>query len=212
MSEEVVWTKEYKLERYKKLNLSAEKGCVLFAGSSLMEMFPVEIFAAADKLPVTVYNRGVGGFVTDELLAALDTCIIDLQPKKLFINIGTNDLSDSSRSIEGIMSNYALILDKVKKAVPGVKIYLMAYYPVNYGAASPEMKPCLLIRSNEKIALANAEVKKLAERIGAQYIDVTAPLKDENGDLRAEYTIEGMHINENGYRSVYPLVKQYILE
>lgn len=212
MSEEVTWTKEYKLERYKKLNLSAEKGCVLFAGSSLMEMFPVEKFAAADRLPVTVYNRGVGGFVTDELLAALDTCIIDLQPKKLFINIGTNDLSDSSRSIESIMSNYALILDKVKKAVPGVKIYLMAYYPVNYGAASPEMKPCLLIRSNEKIALANAEVKKLAERTGARYIDVTAPLKDENGDLRAEYTIEGMHINEDGYRSVYPLVKQYILE
>ena len=212
MSEEVIWTKEYKLERYKKLNLSAEKGCVLFAGSSLMEMFPVEKFAAADRLPVTVYNRGVGGFVTDELLAALDTCIIDLQPKKLFINIGTNDLSDSSRSIESIMSNYALILDKVKKAVPGVKIYLMAYYPVNYGAASPEMKPCLLIRSNEKIALANAEVKKLAERTGARYIDVTAPLKDENGDLRAEYTIEGMHINEDGYRSVYPLVKQYILE
>ncbi len=212
MSEEIIWTKEYKLERYKKMNLTAEKGCVLFAGSSLMEMFPVEKFAEEDKLPVTVYNRGVGGFITDELIAAVDTCIIDLAPKKLFINIGTNDLSDSSRSIGHIMSNYALILDKVKRSVPGVKIYLMAYYPVNYSAATPEMKPCLLIRSNEKIARANAEVRKLAERFGACYIDVNAPLKDENGDLRAEYTIEGMHINEDGYRAVYPLVKKYILE
>lgn len=159
MSEEITWTKEYKLERYHKLNLTAEKGCVLFAGSSLMEMFPVEKFAHEDGLPVTVYNRGVGGFITDELIAAVDTCIIDLAPKKLFINIGTNDLSDASRSMEQIMSNYALILDKVKKAVPEVRMYLMAYYPVNYSAATPEMKPCLLIRSNEKIARANEEVK-----------------------------------------------------
>lgn len=212
MIEEITWTKEYKLERYHKLNFTAEKGCVLFAGSSLMEMFPVEKFAHEDGLPVTVYNRGVGGFITDELIATVDTCIIDLAPKKLFINIGTNDLSDASRSMEQIMSNYALILDEVKKAVPEVRMYLMAYYPVNYSAATPEMKPCLLIRSNEKIARANEEVKMLADRFGASYIDVTAPLKDENGDLRAEYTIEGMHINEDGYRSIYPLIRKYILE
>ena len=78
MIEEITWTKEYKLERYHKLNLTAEKGCVLFAGSSLMEMFPVEKFAHEDGLPVTVYNRGVGGFITDELIAAVDTCISTL--------------------------------------------------------------------------------------------------------------------------------------
>ena len=79
MAEEVIWTKEYKLERYKKMNETAEKGAVLFAGSSLMEMFPVEKFAAEDKLGVTVYNRGVGGFITDELMANIDTCILEGQ-------------------------------------------------------------------------------------------------------------------------------------
>lgn len=210
--EEVIWTKEYKIERYAKLNRTAEKGAVLFAGSSLMEMFPVEKFAAEDGLPVTVYNRGVGGFVTDELIANINTCIIDLQPAKLFINIGTNDLSDASRTMEYVMGNYSRILDAVKRSVPGVKLYLMAYYPVNYEAAAPEMKDCLKVRSNEKIALANAGVKKLAEEFGGKYIDVSGPLKDEQGRLRAEYTIEGMHIKEEGYRAVYPLVKKYILE
>lgn len=210
--EEVVWTKEYKTERYARLNRTAEKGAVLFAGSSLMEMFPVEKFAEEDRLPVTVYNRGVGGFVTDELIENINTCIIDLQPSKLFINIGTNDLSDASRSMEYIMGNYSRILEEVKRSVPGVKLYLMAYYPVNYDAAAPEMKDCLKVRSNEKIALANAEVKKLAGRSGGKYIDVSEPLKDGQGRLRAEFTIEGMHINEDGYRAVYPLVKKYILE
>ena len=210
--EEVIWTREDKRERYAKLNKTAEKGAVLFAGSSLMEMFPVEKFAEEDKLPVTVYNRGVGGFVTDELIENINTCIIDLQPSKLFINIGTNDLSDASRSMEYIMGNYSRILEEVKHSVPGVKLYLMAYYPVNCDAAAPEMKDCLKVRSNEKIALANAEVKRLAEKFGGKYIDVSGPLKDEQGRLRAEYTIEGMHIKEEGYRAVYPLVKKYILE
>lgn len=211
MAEEL-WTKEYKIERYRKMNATAEKGAVLFAGSSLMEMFPVEQFAAEDKLNVTVINRGVGGFITDELLANLDVCITDLAPRKLFINIGTNDLSDASRSMDMIMGNYAEILTRVKQAVPGVKLYIMAYYPVNYDAATPEMKECLKIRSNEKINLANRELMKLAVRFGGKYINVNEPLMDKQLRLKAEYTIEGMHINENGYRAIYPQVKKFILE
>ena len=73
---EIVWTKEYKIQRYREMNKTALKGSVLFAGSSLMEMFPVEQFVQEDSLPVTVYNRGVGGFITDELTENLDVCII----------------------------------------------------------------------------------------------------------------------------------------
>lgn len=207
---EAVWTKEYKIERYKKMNENAKKGKIVFAGSSLMEMFPIEQFVKEDKLNIVVYNRGVGGFVTEELLENINTCIIDLQPSKLFINIGTNDLSDSRRSFEEIFERYGKILSIVTEKVDDVSMYIMAYYPVNYNAATEEMKPCLKIRSNEKIKAANEEVARLARKFNANYIDVSEPLKDENGDLKAEFTIEGMHINEQGYRAVYPLIKQYI--
>lgn len=209
---EIVWTKEYKVERYRKMNESVKKVSVLFAGSSLMEMFPIEQFAADDKLPVTVYNRGIGGFITDELIKVIDVCILDLEPSKLFINIGTNDLSDTSIEISTVMKNYEYILRETIKRVPDVKIYLMAYYPVNPEAATEETRECLKIRSNEKIAAANEEVKKLADKLGAKYIDVNAPLKDEKGRLKAEYTYEGIHIKEEGYKAIYPLVKDYILE
>lgn len=209
---EIVWKKEYKVERYRKMNESVKKGSVLFAGSSLMEMFPIEQFAADDKLPVTVYNRGIGGFITDELINVIDVCILDLEPSKLFINIGTNDLSDTRIAMSTVMKNYEYILRETTKRVPDVKIYLMAYYPVNPEAATEETRECLKIRSNEKIAAANEEVKKLADKLGAKYIDVNAPLKDEKGRLKAEYTYEGIHIKEEGYKAIYPLVKDYILE
>ena len=39
---------------------------------------------------VTSINWATARLRDDELIAAVDTCIIDLAPKKLFINIGTN--------------------------------------------------------------------------------------------------------------------------
>ena len=130
----VIWTKEYKIERYKKLNETVKKGQIVCAGSSLMEMFPIEQFIEEDGVAVTIYNRGVGGFVTEELLANVDTCILDLEPSKLFINIGTNDLSIAERSVDTIMDTYGKILSAVQKRLPNVEIFLMAYYPVNYDA------------------------------------------------------------------------------
>ena len=37
-------------------------------------------------------------------------------------------------------------------------------------------------------------------------------LKDENGNLKAEYTIEGMHIKEEGYRAIFPEFIRYAME
>ena len=88
----------------------------------------------------------------------------------------------------------------------------MAYYPVNYEAAAENMKECLKIRTNEKITAANALVKQLAEKHSQHYIDINDCLKDEQGRLKAEYTIEGLHINEQGYRAIFDDFLKYLEE
>lgn len=204
--------KEMKIERYRLENKSALKGQIVFTGSSLMEMFPINKLLAEHNENTIIYNRGIGGFISDELLKVIDVCATDLIPSKVFINIGTNDLSWSSIPISQLMDNYDRILCAIEQAVPGVVIYLMAYYPVNYEAATDEMKECLKIRTNEKINTANLEVEKLAARHHQHYIDINHNLKDELGRLKAEYTIEGMHINEDGYRAIYDDIMKYVRE
>lgn len=194
-------------------NKDAVKGQTVFTGSSLMEMFPIEEWAkelGADA-PI-VYNRGVGGYRTTDLLPILDACVFGLSPRKVFINIGTNDLSDSNIPLEEVMANYDRIISRIEETLPGVLIYMMAYYPVNYEAATEEMKPCLLIRTNEKINEANKLVKEIAEKHNQRYINVNAPLMDDLGRLKAEYTIEGMHINHKGYRAIFEDVMKYVKE
>lgn len=205
-------TKEEKIARYRKLNQKVASGQIVCAGSSLMEMFPVEKFMEEDHLDITIYNRGIGGFITDELLENINVCILDLRPSRLFINIGTNDLSDPAIPIGQMIANYDKILSLVEKEQPGIEIYMMAYYPINYEAAAEEMKPCLRVRTNGKIAEANRAVQELAEKHHTKYIDINDPLKDESGNLKAEYTIEGMHIKEEGYRAIFNQFIRYAKE
>ncbi len=204
--------KEMKLEHYREANKTAVYGETVFAGSSLMEMFPVNKLLQESGSDKIIYNRGIGGFVSEELWDALDVCILDLKPARLLINIGTNDLSDASIPVDSMIETYDKIINAVEQRLPDITIYLMAYYPVNYEAADESMKACLQIRTNEKIALANEKVARLAAKHHQRYIDINRNLKDEQGRLKAEYTIEGMHINEDGYRAIFDDIMSYVNE
>ena len=213
MSEkEIIYDKAWKINNYRELNKTALKGQVVCTGSSLMEMFPINKLQEEHGDKTVIYNRGIGGFISTELLEVIDVCATDLMPKKVFINIGTNDLSWSSIPISELMENYDKIITAIEAAVPDVKIYLMAYYPVNYEAAAEEMKECLKIRTNEKINTANADVEKLAKKHNQRFININEKLKDDQGRLKAEYTIEGLHINETGYRAIYDDFMKYVHE
>ena len=201
-----------KIERYQLENKAALSGQFVFAVSSLTGMFPINKLLLEHNDSTIIYNRGIGGFVSQELLLAIAHCILDLKPSRVFINIGTNDLSDSSIPISKLMENYEEIITMIETNLPQTEIYLMAYYPVNYEAAAENMKECLKIRNNEKIAAANLQVQQLAAKHKQKYIDINKNLKDEQDRLKAEYTIEGMHINEDGYRAIYHDIMVYVKE
>ncbi|MBQ2952438.1 MAG: lysophospholipase [Clostridia bacterium] len=211
---EPAWRAEKRrlVERYREANRTAEKGGIVFAGSSLMEMFPVEAWARELPGCPPVYNRGVGGYRTEDMLPILDVLVTDLTPRRVFLNIGTNDLSDGHVTIDALMARYDRIMTLIEERLPGVEIIVMAYYPINYDAATQAMKPCLRIRTNERIAEANRALQALAAAHGQPWRDFNAPLTDAQGRLKAEYTIEGMHIRPEGYRAIWPQVAQAILE
>lgn len=117
--------KEMKLERFKEENKNAVKGQIVLTGSSLMEMFPVNKFLDERGLDITVYNRAIGGYITDELMQVLDTCVFELEPRRVFINIGTNDLSDSRIPMDCIMEHYDSIISSIEQRLPKTEIYLM---------------------------------------------------------------------------------------
>ncbi len=198
------------IQRYRTENKNALPLQIVLAGSSLMEQFPINKLLAEQNEPITVYNRGIGGMTTTQYMDVLDLCVLDLQPKRLFINIGTNDFNGPDASLDAIMERYDTILSRIKAALPAVELYLIAYYPVNPDAAEDYMKEILKFRTNEMLIQANKQVVKLADKHGGTYIDLNEAIKDSEGRLKAEYTVEGMHINEDGYRAILTALLPYL--
>ncbi len=194
--------KAQKVERYRRLNKFVKKGQILFVGSSLMEQFPVNELLMDLNLPLTVYNRGIGGFTTRELREVLDVCVWELEPRHIFINIGTNDLNAPDYELSGLLERYEDILRAIREHLPETGLTLLAYYPVNPEAADPGMAQALRQRSNARIAQANQGVKELAEKLGASFLDVNGGITDSAGNMKAEYTVEGMHMYGDGYMQV----------
>ena len=195
--------KEQKVERYRHLNRYAVPGRVLFSGSSLMEQFPVNEFIMNEGLPLTAYNRGVGGFTTEEFSAALGPCVLDLRPSALFLNIGTNDLNGPDYEERALLDRYDGILERIQAALPDCRLYLLAYYPCNPDKAPPYMAEIFRHRTNERIRSANLGVRALAEARGGTYLDLNGDITDGAGRLKEAYTFDGMHMYAEGYRKVF---------
>ncbi len=121
--------KQDKVRRYGYLNAFAKKGQIVFAGSSLMEQFPIYEFLQDFDLPYTIYNRGIGGYTTTEMLKVMDVCIYDLAPRAVFLNIGTNDLNEPDSVQEDMMSRLKAILEGIQMHLPNARLYLLAFDP-----------------------------------------------------------------------------------
>ena len=199
-----------RLERYRILNEKVKKGEILFTGSSLMEQFPIDELRMTEEMDAVIYNRGIGGFTTEDMLQCMEEMVFGTEPGKIFINIGTNDISRPEYRLEKLMENYGKIIGMRPVRLPGAEIYMMAYYPVNEVPDDEWGRGMFATRNNENIRTANEAVKGLAEKMGCRYIDVNQGLTDENGRLKKAYTVEGIHMYANGYRVVLENLRKYL--
>lgn len=203
-----------KLERFKQLNQFAQKGQIVFAGSSLAEQFPIHEMLASISSPLYIYNRGIGGDVMPNLLQTLDVCIFELEPSKLFINIGTNDLGNPSYSEDLLIERYSQLLESVQSRLPKTKIYILSYYPVNPSIDSHIPKEfreqMFSTRTNEAIRSANLRLQDLAKKYNSTYIDVSTVLMDSDGRLASELTLEGIHLWPNAYKKVFDILRPFL--
>ncbi|MBQ3524443.1 MAG: lysophospholipase [Clostridia bacterium] len=200
--------KNTKRENYRILNEEyALKNQTVLLGDSITDFFNwYELFYDFSKISgQAVYNRGISGDTTDRLLERLNENVLNIEPKNVVLLIGTNDIGRGlplSMSVE----NVSKIIENTKKVCPDINFILQAVYPINCGMRDKFEK-----RSNEKIDIMNKEFIMLSEEHDCVWLDITDKLKDETGNLKKEYTYDGLHLNVNAYKivaeNIIPLLK-----
>ena len=153
----MTFEQEIKVKNFKHLNRYVEQGGILFTGSSLMEQFPVCEFCEGTYMGRPVYNRGIGGFTTDDFWEYIHEMLLDIHPSEVFLNIGTNDIKPMTDCDwkDHLLENYEKILVIANEKMPCVKIHLMAYYPVNNNVRLEDdwARDIRCVRNNENIEL-----------------------------------------------------------
>ena len=152
-----------------------------------------------------VYNRGISGDTTDRLLERLQDNVLNIKPKNLVLLIGTNDIG-RGLPLELSIQNVESIIEASKKCNPQINFILEAVYPINEKMRDRNEK-----RSNKKIAEMNRAFAELCKKHNCIWCDFTDELKDKTGQLKNEYTYDGLHINSMAYEivanNIIPLLK-----
>lgn len=128
------------------------------------------------------------------------------KPAKIFLLIGTNDLS-RGKSVDEVAKNVEKIVERVKRESPATKLYVQSVFPVN-----PKFNKFLGHMNRQKdIAVLNAKIKAVAARHGVKYIDVYKSLVTPSTDvMNPEYTNDGLHLLGKGYLKWVEVLKPYL--
>ena len=192
-----------KTEYYAQLAEFSPKNATVFFGDSITELCKTDSVYGEYSIQsdTSVVNRGISAECTSQMLARVDESVIALNPKNLVMLMGVNDLNQGV-SYKEITRNIENIIIKVKENCPQTNIVLQAVYPTDPERKSFFERYQLNGRDNQAIKELNVYFKEMAEKQNVTFIDVTELLIDEKGNLRKDYTYDGLHPNVQGYLAV----------
>ena len=173
----------------------------VFLGDSLTDYFDLDA-AFSDY---SVVNSGIAGNTTENVLADLTHRVSIFNPSQVFVWLGTNDLMDG-KTPEQTLESLQTIIDQIQTERSMAKITLISLIPVN-----SQVDPYTVgLRSNDQIQKVNQGLRETAKKEKLDYIDLYSALKDDQGNLKAEYTVDGLHLSDAGYQVVQEIIEPYL--
>lgn len=194
---------ERKAQQYAQLAKYAPKNATVFFGDSITELCRIDdIYGEySEKTGVAVVNRGISAETTTSMLRRIEESVISIRPKNLVMLMGVNDLNHGAKK-EEITENIRQMIRLVKEKTPETNIILQGVYPTDPNRASFYERMQLKGRDNAAIRELNEMLAGMAEEERIRFVNVTDALADENGNLRKDYTFDGLHPNVSGYLAV----------
>ena len=184
-----------KLTLYEQENATLSPGeiDVAFIGDSLTDLYDVVKHYPDYK----VTNRGIGGDTTFRVEARLDVSLYQIQPKAVVMLIGANNMTT-------MFDNYENIIISMKDNMPNTEIILVSLTAMggeHWG------------KNNHLACFNNVKIKMLAEKHDCIYVDLySAQLNPDTNEIYEEYTTDGGHQTEIGYKVFTQIITPAIEE
>ena len=170
----------------------------VLAGDSLSLWFPHELLPTG----YSWLNQGISGDASYGLLRRLK--LFDAtDPETVFVMIGINDLSQGLRR-ETVLANHREIIHHLKAAHPHARIVVQSILPHAADRALQTSNPPpwasrLINTPNTVIRNLNQQLAIAAKEENVDYLDLHSAFTDRQGEMQAELTTDGLHLNRRGY-------------
>jgi lysophospholipase L1-like esterase len=182
-----------------------ERGDTVFLGDSILDYGEWH-----EWLGNHAKNRAVNGDDTRDILKRLHV-ITKGKPHHIVLLIGLNNLENDA-PLKTVMSEYAEIVNRIRKESPGTDIWLLSLSPVNRALYRRHIIPGhagIHMPESEDINNLNNYMKKIATG-QVHYIDLKELLSPA-GELSGDYTLDGEHLNGAGLEIIARKLRQLIL-
>lgn len=172
------------------LNITSDD--IVFCGDGIIAQAPLE-----ELLEPGIKNRGINGNKAPETLVQMIN-IINHQPRKIFLEIGTIDLL-AKRPANKIVKLIDDIIHYLRSVSPKTVLHIL------------DLPPCGMDYKylNGRISDLNDKLVQLCRDRGVFYIPVNAYLNEDNM-LPQAYSYDGLYLNGAGYKKWAELIKPWI--
>ena len=121
-------------------------------------------------------------------------------PEMIFIMGGVNSIKYNS--IEDIISQYESMITTLKTESPNAEIFVQSVLPIQNKNQEGKL-------TNSNIVKLNEELQSMTDRLGVTYIYVYS-VYVLNGEMNPEYTVDGVHLQEDYKHLWLDLLSEYI--
>jgi len=172
---------------------------VVLLGDSITEGFKVTELGG-----LRVVNMGISG---DQI--AMDRpdggvrnrvhLLKQARPAHIFLLIGINDFG-SSKPLEKAKRQYEDLVKAIRETVPEARLHIQSILPTRGYFAF----------HNPTVKAMNSFLEDLAKRTGCDYVDVWSLMADAKGELRSDYTGDGLHLKPPAYEAWKSLLESRV--
>ena len=199
------WNYENEFFAYYKARASIFNSCPADFHKVVMLGDSMNNNASWDELfpDVDLINRGISGDTAGGILQRLDE-VVAHKPEKLFLLTGPNDLiNDPQLGIEAFWATYETLIAAIRQALPETQLYIHSILPLN-----PKTK--FYEGYNDRAKAADQLLAQNAGKYGYTFIDLVPSMIDDKGDLKDEFTSDGLHLTADGYKVWVSILDNYI--
>jgi len=180
-------TQEYFMLKDQYAQMPMDSTDILFLGNSLTYGGSWSEWLGNDYL---IANRGIPGDGIEGLMGRMPH-YAELHPKVVLAMIGINDLAFHRK--EWLLERYPQFLAQLKKDFPDSKLVLQSILPINNTVSNTGL-------SNSEIDAVNMALTGYCADTRIEMLNLAVGFKNERGQLRADWTGDGLHLNGDGYK------------